>query len=238
MPESERSRIERLSSVAGALADATRLKILLALIEREATVSELVALLGVPQPRVSTHLAVLPRAGLVSFQPSGRRRLYAVDAARVEPILTGPAVRGRRGRTGTRRAARGASSRSTRRCGGRGAAMTTSPASPASSCSTRCWRATGSPRAPARASASSTSCAPTANPASMPAASISRAPSARAAYTPSAARTGPSAGRISGARSGARSRTRWSATASSRARRGRRDITLQRPLVAWLDVPP
>jgi DNA-binding transcriptional ArsR family regulator len=89
MPDSDRSRIARLASVAGVLADASRLRLLLALIEREATVSELVALLGIPQPRVSTHLGVLLRAGLVSFRPSGRSRFYAVDAARVEPLLTG-----------------------------------------------------------------------------------------------------------------------------------------------------
>jgi DNA-binding transcriptional ArsR family regulator len=89
MPDSHQRGIERLSSIAGTFADATRLRILLALIEREATVSELVSLLGVAQPRVSTHLAALARAGLVSFEPSGRRRYYAVDAARVEPILTG-----------------------------------------------------------------------------------------------------------------------------------------------------
>ena len=89
MPESDRSRIERVATVAGVLADTSRLRILLALIEREATVSELVALLEIPQPRVSTHLGVLLRAGLVSFLPSGRSRFYAVDAARVEPLLTG-----------------------------------------------------------------------------------------------------------------------------------------------------
>jgi DNA-binding transcriptional ArsR family regulator len=87
--DGEQRRIEQLASLAGVLADATRLRILLALIEREATVNELVGLLEIPQPRVSTHLAALARAELVSFQPSGRRRLYSVDAARVEPILTG-----------------------------------------------------------------------------------------------------------------------------------------------------
>ena len=81
--------IERMASVAGLVADPTRLRILLALIEREATVSELVELLGVPQPRVSTHLATLARADLVASERRGRRRLYAVDAARVEPLLTG-----------------------------------------------------------------------------------------------------------------------------------------------------
>jgi len=81
--------IEEQARAARALADATRLRILLALIEREATVSELAAGLGVPQPRVSTHLATLARAGLVHAERSGRRRYYAADAARVEPVLTG-----------------------------------------------------------------------------------------------------------------------------------------------------
>jgi DNA-binding transcriptional ArsR family regulator len=81
--------IEAQARAARALADETRLRILLALIEREATVSELAAGLGVPQPRISTHLATLARAGLVHAERSGRRRYYAADAARVEPVLTG-----------------------------------------------------------------------------------------------------------------------------------------------------
>jgi DNA-binding transcriptional ArsR family regulator len=83
--------------VAGALADPARLAILAALLEGEATVSELAARLGLAQPRASTHLARLRAAGLVGLAAMGRHRAYRVDAARVAPLLdalyaTGPAA--------------------------------------------------------------------------------------------------------------------------------------------------
>lgn len=83
--------------VAGALADRARLAILAALLQGEATVSELSARLDLAQPRVSTHLARLRAAGLVVPAALGRHRTYAVDAARVKPLLdalyaTGPAA--------------------------------------------------------------------------------------------------------------------------------------------------
>jgi DNA-binding transcriptional ArsR family regulator len=83
--------------VARALADPARLAILAALLEGEATVSELAARLGLPQPRVSTHLARLRDAALVAPASLGRHRAYRVIAARVKPLLdalyaTGPAA--------------------------------------------------------------------------------------------------------------------------------------------------
>ena len=83
--------------VADALADSSRLAILAALLEGEATVSELAARLGLAQPRVSTHLARLRASGLVTPAAVGRHRTYRVDAARVKPLLdalyaSGPAA--------------------------------------------------------------------------------------------------------------------------------------------------
>src|SRR5207244_195721 len=83
--------------VADALADPARLALLAALLEGEATVSELAARLDLAQPRVSTHLARLRAAGLVTPVVMGRHRAYRVDAARVTPLLdalyaTGPAA--------------------------------------------------------------------------------------------------------------------------------------------------
>ena len=82
---------------AGALADPARLALLAALLEGEVTVSELATRLDLAQPRVSTHLARLRAAGLVSPAAMGRHRAYRVDAARVKPLLdalyaTGPAA--------------------------------------------------------------------------------------------------------------------------------------------------
>jgi DNA-binding transcriptional ArsR family regulator len=73
--------------VAAALADPARLALLAALLEGEATVSELAARLDLAQPRVSTHLGRLHAAGLVVPSALGRHRAYRADAGRVAPLL-------------------------------------------------------------------------------------------------------------------------------------------------------
>ena len=60
--------------VADALADSSRLALLAALLEGEATVSDLAARLGLAQPRASTHLARLRASGLVETVAIGRHR--------------------------------------------------------------------------------------------------------------------------------------------------------------------
>src|SRR5260370_30463726 len=89
--------MQDVARVAGALGEPSRLAILAALLEGEATVSDLATRLGLAQPRVSTHLARLRGAGLVTRVAMGRHRAYRADAARVEPLLdalyaTGPAA--------------------------------------------------------------------------------------------------------------------------------------------------
>ena len=89
--------MQDVARVAGALGEPSRLAILAALMEGEATVSDLATRLALPQPRVSTHLARLRGAGLVTRVAMGRHRAYRVDAARVKPLLdalyaTGPAA--------------------------------------------------------------------------------------------------------------------------------------------------
>jgi DNA-binding transcriptional ArsR family regulator len=69
------------------LGDATRLAILVRLLDRPHTVSELVAALGVPQSRVSNHLACLRWCRFVIAQRDGRRVRYQVADARVEQVL-------------------------------------------------------------------------------------------------------------------------------------------------------
>ena len=68
-------------------ADFTRRRILLLLLEGEATVSDIVARLGIPQPQVSTHLAYLRKAGLVTEHRVGRQRVYHLDAAHITAVL-------------------------------------------------------------------------------------------------------------------------------------------------------
>jgi DNA-binding transcriptional ArsR family regulator len=79
--------LQPLVRVALACADESRLRILLTLLEGESTVSDLVARLELPQPRVSAQLSVLRDAGLVTRRSSGRQRTYRVDAGRIGAVI-------------------------------------------------------------------------------------------------------------------------------------------------------
>lgn len=67
--------------------DPTRLKILQYLLERERSVSELVELLGVPQGRVSNHLACLRWCNFVVTVRKGKYIHYQLTDERVKKIL-------------------------------------------------------------------------------------------------------------------------------------------------------
>ena len=69
-----------------AVADASRRQLLDALGAGEATVGELVDRLGLTQPQVSKHLAVLRTVGLVSVRVDGRHRWYRVNGPALQPI--------------------------------------------------------------------------------------------------------------------------------------------------------
>jgi ArsR family transcriptional regulator len=63
----------------GAFADPTRLRILNLLgAQKEICVCDLCAVLDEIQPKVSRHLAILRRAGLVAVRRSGRWKIYAL----------------------------------------------------------------------------------------------------------------------------------------------------------------
>lgn len=64
-----------------AMADPTRLRLLALLASGEATVGELVAVLGQSQPRVSRHLKILSEARLVSHFRDGQWVYYRCDPA-------------------------------------------------------------------------------------------------------------------------------------------------------------
>jgi DNA-binding transcriptional ArsR family regulator/precorrin-6B methylase 2 len=61
-----------------ALADSTRLRLLRLLYHEELNVYELCQILNMPQPRISRHLAVLRKAGLVSDRREGAKVYYAL----------------------------------------------------------------------------------------------------------------------------------------------------------------
>jgi DNA-binding transcriptional ArsR family regulator len=64
-----------------ALSDATRLRVLCALLEKERCVRDLVDAVGQAQPLVSHHLGVLARAGLVQSRRQEGFHMYSVDPA-------------------------------------------------------------------------------------------------------------------------------------------------------------
>ena len=83
-----------------ACADETRLRLLVLLTERELCVCELVDVLEMPQGKISRHLAVLRRAGLVADRRDGTWIYYSLRrpetslARRVRAHLKGEAREG------------------------------------------------------------------------------------------------------------------------------------------------
>ena len=69
-----------------AVAEGNRRALLDAMGPGEATVGELVDRLGLSQPQVSKHLAVLRAVGVVLVRADGRRRWYRVNGAALKPI--------------------------------------------------------------------------------------------------------------------------------------------------------
>jgi DNA-binding transcriptional ArsR family regulator len=69
------------------LDDPTRVLILELLLDGEKTVSELVASIGSPQGRVSTHLGCLRHCGYVRTRREGRNVYYRLADERVRALL-------------------------------------------------------------------------------------------------------------------------------------------------------
>lgn len=70
------------------LSDRTRLSILLALLDGERRVSDIVSAVGSSQSNVSNHLACLRECGLVVDRPGERRQVfYSIARAEVRDVL-------------------------------------------------------------------------------------------------------------------------------------------------------
>lgn len=69
-----------------AVAEASRRQLLEAIGTGEVTVGELVDRLGLTQPQVSKHLAVLREVGLVHVRADGKHRLYRINGPALRPI--------------------------------------------------------------------------------------------------------------------------------------------------------
>jgi DNA-binding transcriptional ArsR family regulator len=68
---------------AKALADPTRQEIMSLICCRELSVSDIVESVGVRQPTVSHHLAILREAGLVNVRTAGKHTYYTLNQRRV-----------------------------------------------------------------------------------------------------------------------------------------------------------
>ena len=77
-----KSKASSVDAMFRAFSDRTRLRILHLLGTGETCVCDLQAVLGVPQPKVSRHLAYLRRAGLVKVRKDGLWSYYSLAPAR------------------------------------------------------------------------------------------------------------------------------------------------------------
>jgi DNA-binding transcriptional ArsR family regulator len=80
------ARSSTTADVFNAVAEASRRDLLDALRDGEASVGELVDRLGISQPQVSKHLAVLRAVGVVSVRADGKRRWYRVNGPALQPV--------------------------------------------------------------------------------------------------------------------------------------------------------
>ena len=80
------ARSSTTSDVFNAIAEAHRREILDALIPGEKAVGAIVTDLSMSQPQVSKHLRVLSEVGLVRWRAEGRRRLYSLEPAQLQPF--------------------------------------------------------------------------------------------------------------------------------------------------------
>ncbi len=81
------ARAATTSDVFNAIAEPRRRQIIELLAGRRAlAVGTVVAALGLPQPAVSKHLAVLHKVGVVSATRAGRQRLYHLEAKELKRV--------------------------------------------------------------------------------------------------------------------------------------------------------
>ncbi|GAA1891144.1 ArsR/SmtB family transcription factor [Williamsia serinedens] len=90
--------LEGAGELLRALAAPVRIAIVLALLDREQCVHELVGALGVTQPLVSQHLRVLKSAGVVVGQRTGREILYRLVDDHLAHIVTDAVAHARENR--------------------------------------------------------------------------------------------------------------------------------------------
>ncbi|MBI2567398.1 MAG: helix-turn-helix transcriptional regulator [Candidatus Schekmanbacteria bacterium] len=89
-PDRNSELLRGAADLLAALAHPLRLRIVDGLLRGDCCVTNMVDCLGLPQPIVSRHLAILRNAGVLAVTRAGRKRSYRVVhplAARVVPLL-------------------------------------------------------------------------------------------------------------------------------------------------------
>ena len=76
-----------LADLFGALADASRAKIVQALLQQELCTCDLAALIGISESGVSQHLRILRSLRLVKFRRAGKLVYYSLDDAHVALLV-------------------------------------------------------------------------------------------------------------------------------------------------------
>lgn len=80
--------LENLVNIFKALANETRLKIVMGLlIKKECNVNLMAQKLGIPQPNVSQHLSILKNAGIIEGFRKGTQICYRVIDKQTEAII-------------------------------------------------------------------------------------------------------------------------------------------------------
>jgi len=75
------------AKIFNALADPARLKILECLRSGEKCVCEIIPYVGLPQPLVSRHLAILKNCGILRDRRDGNRRFYRVTNPAIFKVI-------------------------------------------------------------------------------------------------------------------------------------------------------
>lgn len=82
------SRLDAMNRLGRALADPTRCRILLSLLDGPGYPAHLAASLGLTRSNVSNHLACLRGCGLIVGVPEGRQMRYAISDPHLTAALT------------------------------------------------------------------------------------------------------------------------------------------------------
>lgn len=82
------TRLEVMNRLGRAMADPTRSRLLMILLERPAYPAELAADLGLTRSNVSNHLSCLRDCGIVVAEPQGRQMRYAIADPHLARALT------------------------------------------------------------------------------------------------------------------------------------------------------